>query len=229
MNSPIQLRNGQQATVIKLTSKHLDPLISLQQQVIANLENPSFLQPLSIEEFTTILNGHGLIIGAMVNDKLIAFRAFLEPEIDEEHLGRDANLLDSELASVLYSEVTNVHPHYQGNGLQVTLGKILMQEIEENRFSYVCATVAPFNIASLKDKFALGMHIVALKEKYDGMLRYVLYKKISSDIPIEHATTKNIEMSNTSEQQTLLMNGWIGTELYKDKDIWFVRYVTKID
>ena len=35
-------------------------------------------------------------------------------------------------------------------------------------------TVAPFNIPSLKDKFAQGMEVAALKEKYSGSMRYVL-------------------------------------------------------
>ena len=45
---------------------------------------------------------------------------------------------------------------------------------EDSKYDYVCCTVAPFNIPSLKDKFAQGMAIAALKEKYGGSLRYVL-------------------------------------------------------
>ena len=36
------------------------------------------------------------------------------------------------------------------------------------------AAPLPFNIPSLKDKFAQGMEIAALKEKYGGSMRYVL-------------------------------------------------------
>ena len=32
------------------------------------------------------------MIGAYYNEQLIAFRAMLEPELDEEHLGKDAGL-----------------------------------------------------------------------------------------------------------------------------------------
>ena len=45
---------------------------------------------------------------------------------------------------------------------------------ENSKYDYVCCTVAPFNIPSLKDKFSQGMEIAALKEKYGGSMRYVL-------------------------------------------------------
>ena len=87
--------------------------------------------------------------------------------------------LEDEWPLVLYSEISNVDPDFQGNGLQVLLGKVLMKEVDPQRFRYICTTVAPFNIASLKDKFAHGMQIVALKVKYGDLLRYILMKDLT--------------------------------------------------
>ena len=159
------LKNGNEITIVRLTVDQLDEILTLQRKVIESLSTGSFLQPLTEEEFTYILNGKGLMIGAYYKEQLIAFRAMLEPELDEEHLGKDAGLPRDEWPLVLYSEISNVDPDFQGNGLQVLLGKVLMKEVDQERFRYICTTVAPFNIASLKDKFAHGMQIVALKSE----------------------------------------------------------------
>ena len=227
MNQPFTLKNGETAVVRKVTILQLDELVELQRQVINGLSTESFLQPLTREEFQSILNGKGILIGAFVEERMIAFRGMLEPELDEEHLGRDAGLSGDQLHKVLYSEVTNVHPAYQGNGLQVILGELIMKEVDGQRFSYICATVAPFNIPSLKDKFALGMHIVSLKEKYGNLLRYVLIKKLDSPLIPNESSTKIIAMSNTEHQQELLNDGWIGTELTKLNDEWVIRFNKK--
>jgi hypothetical protein len=38
---------------------------------------------------------------------------------------------------------------------------------EDGKYDYVCCTIAPFNIPSLKDKFAQGIEIAALKEWWE--------------------------------------------------------------
>ncbi len=93
-----------------------------------------------------------------------------------------------------------------------------MAEVDKTKFRYICATVAPFNIASLKDKFAHGLEIVSLKVKYGNMLRYILLKDLSR-VSSESSTLESryIPMANTEEQQQLLENGWIGTYYRKKK------------
>ena len=181
------LKNGYEITIRRLEADQLDEILTLQRKVIESLSTGSFLQPLTEEEFSYILNGKGLMIGAYYHEQLIAFRAMLEPELDEEHLGKDAGLPRNEWPLVLYSEITNVDPDFQGNGLQVLLGELIMKEVNPQRFRYICTTVAPFNIASLKDKFAHGMQIVALKVKYGDLLRYILMKDLT--VPLKGQDT----------------------------------------
>jgi len=225
MIKKMMLKSGKEIEVERLTKDHVEEVLELQQTVIDELTTKSVLEPLSKDEFLFMLNGKGLMIGAFYNEKLIAFRAMLEPEIDEEHLGKDAGLPESELPLVLYSEITNVHPEFRGNNLQVILGEILMNEVDINRFRYICTTVAPFNIASIKDKFAHGLKIVSLKIKYGDLLRYILMKDLLS--PIEEDSSlesRSILMANTEEQQQLLQSGWIGTGIEKKSEEWVVRY-----
>lgn len=225
MNEKYRLKNGKEIEIKPLTLVHLDEIIQLQNEVISALETSSALQPLSKAEFTSILSGKGLLIGAYDEQKLIAFRALLEPEIDEDHLGKDAGLAEQDWSSVIYSEITNVHPDFRGNGLQVLLGKVLLKAIDQERYRYVAATVAPFNIPSLRDKFAHGLQIVGLKEKYEGMLRYILIKDFSRPEKIDaYIEEKQISMIHTKEQQDLLQNGWLGVGIEKKNEEWHVLF-----
>ncbi|KAA0964900.1 GNAT family N-acetyltransferase [Sporosarcina sp. ANT_H38] len=226
MKQKYLLKNGREFSIVSLTVDQLDEILILQRKVIESLSTGSFLQPLTEEEFSYILNGKGLMIGAYYNEQLIAFRAMLEPELDEEHLGKDARLPRSEWPLVLYSEISNVDPEFQGNGLQVLLGKHLMKEVvHQQRFRYICTTVAPFNIASLKDKFAHGMQIVELKVKYDNLLRYILMKDLA--LPFTEKDTpesRYVLMADTEEQQLYLRGGWRGTKIELVDDQWVVRF-----
>ncbi|WP_339251223.1 GNAT family N-acetyltransferase [Sporosarcina sp. FSL W8-0480] len=219
----IEMRSGLTVIVRTLFSEDLNPIMELQKKVIGALADTSFLQPLSEEEFLTILGGNGAMIGAFHDDKLIGFRAMLKPEIDGEHLGLDAGLSKSELPNVLYSEVSSVDPDYRGNGLQQILGKLLLDAIDTQHHRYVFATVAPFNIASLKDKFALGMHIVSLKEKYGTLLRYTMMKEIGKNVD-ENQPNIIVDMSDIEKQQSLLSEGWIGVSIEQNNGSWIVNY-----
>ncbi len=224
----IVLKNGEKIDVIQLGTDHLDEILVLQQKVIASLTTGAFLQPLMQEEFLTILQGKGMMIGAYYEDRLIAFRAMFEPEVDEEgHLGLDAGVPMAELSTVIYSEISNVDPHFRGNNLQVLLGEILMQEIDTEKFRYVCTTVAPFNIASLKDKFAHGMEIVALKVKYGDLLRYIFVKDLLQTLQGKATDSCEIPMADTVQQQRCLEDGWRGIAMEQANDQWFVRFESK--
>jgi hypothetical protein len=225
MIKQLLLKNGKEIEIRHLSVKNLNEILLLQQKVIDALTTDSFLQPLSDEEFSTILNGKGLMIGAYFDNVLIAFRAMLEPELDDEHLGKDAGLPESVWPQVLYSEITNVDPEFRGNNLQVLLGEIIFGEVDKTRFRYISTTVAPFNIASLKDKFAHGLQIVSLKRKYGHMLRYILMKDLSLvSKELNTLESQYILMADTEKQQQLLENGWIGTDIEKRNEDWFVRY-----
>lgn len=220
-----KLRDGQTFRVEKLTSDDLSSIITLQEKLKLTTNGQKFLEPLSYAEFSGILSGKGYMIGVFIDKKIVAFRAMAEPPIDEEHLGIDAGLPKEELPNVIYSEISNVDPDYQGNGLQKYMGKIVMKEVDNTRFRYVCATVAPFNIASLKDKFSLGMEIVALKEKYGRKLRYIFLKDLMHSKDERACTEKlRILMGEMEQQQKILQSGFIGTSIEKTEGNWHVQY-----
>src|SRR5690625_7969802 len=90
------LRDERVFQVERLTMEDLPQIIQLQSKVKNMLTSSDFLSPLSEEEYTSILTGNGFMVGVFVEGKMIAFRAMLKPELDEEHLGIDAGLSRSE-------------------------------------------------------------------------------------------------------------------------------------
>jgi len=219
-------QNNEPFHVTLLTLENIEQILSLQNVVVEALEDKSRLQPLSLEEFQYILEGNGMMIGAFIENKLIAFRALLVPPIDEEHLGLDIGIPESELHRVIYQEISNVHPNCRGNGMQKILATVIMDELqkEDSKYDYVCCTVAPFNIPSLKDKFSQGMEIAALKEKYGGSMRYVFVKELRGDKERDWTEIKSVPMSDAVGQQALLSEGYRGYEMEKIDDTFIVKF-----
>ncbi|AZU60467.1 benzoate transporter [Neobacillus mesonae] len=208
-------------TVQKLSILDLPEILSIQKRVVASMEKQGVLQPLSEQEYQYILQGNGMMIGAFVEEELIAFRALLIPKLDDpEHLGFDIGLTRAELPSVIYQEISNVLPKYRGNGLQKKLAQLIMEEFgkERHEFRYVCTTVAPFNIPSLKDKFAQGMRIAALKEKYGGQLRYTFVKERQEAKRQVWKESILIDMGDIAAQQEKLNEGWRGIQMLRQND-----------
>ncbi|MGN7478862.1 GNAT family N-acetyltransferase [Solibacillus silvestris] len=208
-----------------LDESHIPELMTLQQEVVSALPNKAILQPLDEDELGFILRGNGLMIGVFVGGKLIAFRALLEPVIDDEHLGYDIGLQsEAELKKVLYQEISNVHPKYRGFGLQRTMADIIMQQIDLTKYNIVCATVMPGNIASMKDKFSQNMHIAALKLKYGGKLRYMFMKQLP-EARSYWTEERFVSMNDSNAQQQLLEAGFIGFSMKAEGHDWFIQYV----
>ncbi|MDF9762161.1 MULTISPECIES: GNAT family N-acetyltransferase [Peribacillus] len=221
--------NHKRFEVRKLVLEDLIDILQVQEQIIQHLNDNGVLQPLTKEEFQYILEGNGLMIGAFVCKELIAFRALLAPPIDEDHLGRDIGLTENELSNVIYQEISNVLPAYRGNKLQQTLATLIMKELNnhESTYRYVCCTVAPFNIPSLKDKFAQGMEIAALKEKYGGQMRYVFVKELSVVDASHWQEIQFIEMNDIAAQQEILAKGWRGFKMEEQEGKQLVFYGSK--
>ncbi|NBJ69868.1 MULTISPECIES: GNAT family N-acetyltransferase [Clostridia] len=210
-----------------LNKQDIFEILHLQNIVRKSLEVADFLQPLTVQEYEYILSGKGSMIGVFVDDRLIAFRAMLIPEKnDTEHLGIDLGLNELQRQKMLYSEISNVHPDFRGNRLQTYMGKLLFSQIDQQSFQYVATTVAPFNIASLKDKLALDMKIHALKEKYNGKLRYILFRDLRATKNLESYTDKQeVNMNDIARQQQLLQLGYHGNSIYQTNNTYSVTYV----
>ncbi|MFF5997013.1 GNAT family N-acetyltransferase [Lysinibacillus sp. KU-BSD001] len=205
-----------------LNERDLAAIQAVQADVCAALDDPAILQPLSVAELLNILRGNGVMLGVFSSEQLVAFRALLKPAVDEdEHLGADVGATD--FTRVLYQEISNVHPDVRGQGLQKLMASWIMDKVDSANFDWICATVMPYNIASLKDKFAQGMYVYALKLKYGGKLRYVFGKNLR-DERIFGEEMVQVSMRDTETQQQLLANGFVGVSMEALEGDWFVTY-----
>lgn len=213
----------------RLYLEDLPAIEAVQEAVLADLRDKKSLYPLSTEEFLFILNERGLMVGAFTDEELIGFRALLIPEIDEEHLGYDISLPEEELPKVIYQEISAVLPAYRGNRLQQKLADVIMNELPKlpGNFHYVCCTVAPMNIPSLKDKFTQDMYIAALTEKYDSSERYVLVKDLENPA-MSYSDFTSAKLDDLKKQHELLNAGYVGVNFQMKDGFHEIQFVKPI-
>ncbi|MFD1415209.1 GNAT family N-acetyltransferase [Oceanobacillus jeddahense] len=220
----IPLKSGEKNAYLRyLTTTDLPDILELQTIVYEALEDKKRLETLDESEFRTILEGEPLMIGIFHQEKLIAFRAFLNPVADKEGLGEDIGLTEEHFAEIIYSEISNVHPDYRGNHLQTKMGEFMMEQLDRNRFRYILATVAPGNIPSMKDKFALGMRIYQVKAKYGGKLRYIYCNDLALN-DVQSKEQREIDIKDIGGQAKLIEEGYIGIEMKKSGADWIIVY-----
>ena len=230
---PIQtgkLRSGEVYEIRRLGSQDIEAIRAVQDAALLTLQNPQELQLLTDAELEYNLSTEGLVIGVCLsNHELIAFRTLLKPKITEDHIGYDLGFKRHQFHEIIYQEITIVHPAYRGNGLQQILGKCIMKmwdEIGDTTIRYVCSTVAPSNIPSLKDKFAQHKEILALKEKYGGKLRFIFLKDLTEPYEPNRqwSITEDVSLTDYHRQIELLANGYRGYAFMKDTDDYIIRY-----
>src|SRR5690625_4538271 len=132
------LKNKVTFHVQQLTTNDVTNILGLQSIVYEDMPNKKYLSKLSKEEYEYILAGQGLILGTFVAEDLIAIRALLIPKLDDpEHLGYEVGLSQDQFPSLIYQEISFVHPDYRGNRLQQLLARLIMEQLDE-QFPNVC-------------------------------------------------------------------------------------------
>src|SRR5699024_3555212 len=104
-----------------------------------------------------------------------------------------------------------------------------MRELDESSFEfiYVCATVAPRNIPSLKEKFYQGVVVGALQEMYAGEMRDIFVKDLQEKEKQCQLETKVLPASEIERQQPLINEGWQGIRLTQDGHQYSVKYAKR--
>ncbi|MDY2815603.1 MAG: GNAT family N-acetyltransferase [Bullifex sp.] len=100
------------------------------------------------------------------------------PGLDEENLGYDTGMDESELMKVAHMDVAAVDPAYRGKGMQKKLMELGERDAAALGYRHLMCTIHPDNAASLKSALSLGYRIVKTVEKYGGKTRHILIKDI---------------------------------------------------
>ncbi len=158
--------------------KCIDNILHIQDVAFENIDNESILRKNSEEMLLECLSEPHYTLGAYMGDELAAFVILYVPGDSDENLGRDAGVPEEELHTVANVKLVIVLPKYRGNGLQRMLTERLEEVAKERGFKTLCCTVSPENIPSIRNFEACGYKFYQTKEKYDGLLRNIYYKKI---------------------------------------------------
>ena len=126
-----------------------------------------------------ILSGHGFGVVACDADESIVGNLLVKyPGLDEENLGYDVSLSTEKLHKVLHMDSSTVLPRHRGHGLEAKMIAYAETLIDTSKYRYSFATVAPENRASLRSLEKNGYQVMVTKEKYGGLMRCVMMKKL---------------------------------------------------
>ncbi len=145
----------------------------------ADSPRPSAWAAAPLSACAPAVNGFGLL-ALDTRDAPVAYLLVLFPELSSKNLGYDLAFEKRQLLQTAHMDSLAVLPNHQGQRLQQSLIRCA-EEILRQHFSgkiYLLATVAPANLPSLKSFQACCYEIRGTKEKYGGVIRHILSKKI---------------------------------------------------
>lgn len=181
-----------------LTAEHLQAILSLEEEVLARLERADLLRRNTPEMWATCLLPPHLTVGLFSDEGELAAVAVLF--VPQRGSGEDlsaslgeqtavqcrqlsAHSPEVEIRSANY-KICMVHPRWRGNGYQLMLGRRLEEEAVRRGVGLLCATVSPYNTASIRNLQHLGYRYDRTLPKY-GYDRQLWYKPLSQQSDAE--------------------------------------------
>lgn len=162
-----------------LTLHDLDQIMTLQDKVVAALDNPELYVSSSRLEFQHAIEEIGYLVGYKTpQGQLAALGVYVSWGDNPRNYGYDIDLQGSHLLKVGQVDTTIVDPDFRGYGLQKKLCLELERFARSQGKSYLLATVAPNNPFSLNNFLALGYENKKEKLKYGGLRRCILCKSL---------------------------------------------------
>ena len=143
------------------------------------LENQSYFVCDNQYYVTDVLTASGFgVVACDPTGKIVGNLLVKYPGMEEENLGYDLSFDFTQLARTVHMDSCSVLPEARGNGLEGQLLTYAESRIDPDRYTYLLATVSPDNVPSMKTFTKLGYEVKMTKEKYEGVLRNILMKKI---------------------------------------------------
>ena len=96
----------------------------------------------------------------------------------EENLGNDLTYPREALNQVCNFECAAVLPDHRGHGLEARMFAFAEDTLRGSEIRVMAMTVSPFNEPSIRSAKKAGFRVVLTKNKYGGMLRHVMVKKV---------------------------------------------------
>jgi len=195
-----------------LDESSLQDISNLQDLIARSLPFPEIFRLHDDSYFKSLLKMDRFVIGAVVDEALIAYSLISIPGRGKENLGRDICMTEEDLERVAHLQAAAVHLAYRGNGLQRAMGAAHLRVIEGMGFEHVLCTVSPRNPISLRNILSNGFVIKGLKLKFEGLWRYIMYKNLMHPASLCSCPVI-IQGSDIEGQLDLLRKGHIGFDL----------------
>ena len=142
-----------------------------------------------------ILQGQGFgVVACQSSGQIVGNLLVKYPGITAENLGYDVFrkddisfhpsslplpfLTENNLNRVLHMDSASVLPSHRGHRLEGQMIAFAETLVDTSQYYYSFATVAPDNTASLKSLERNGYQVMVTKEKYAGLIRCVMMKKL---------------------------------------------------
>ena len=166
-------------TIRLATEADLESILTIVETAVKNLADPSLFVPDDRDFFRRLFAGGGFVLLAEVDGRIAGYLAVTYPGKNADNLGWDLGFSENQLSRIAHMESAAVLPEFRGQGLQ----KQLMSEAEAflpSGISYAMATVSPQNPASLNSMLRLGYTIEKTMQKYGGLERHIMVKRLPS-------------------------------------------------
>ena len=196
--------------MLLLDESYHDQVIRLQDEIVEEINDPVFYDPVTPENIKKRFQEEGRTIGTFAGDQLIGCRISHFPPAGGDNFGVDINLPAHELPYVAHLAATMVLSQHRGDELAYRMNLHALDIIKALGFRHICSTVFPTNIANIVTQFKTGLSIHALKEKYEGKLRYIFYRSIEKTKAQYAPGPVRISIHDIAGQKALLEKGFIG-------------------
>lgn len=168
-------RGSLQLVVRLVTPDEVDKVMALQRRVHENMPDPSQLAETGRDEIaeSTRLD---VCLGVFDGDRLAAFALMVaNRESPSRNTGQKNGFIPRECVSF---DTAFVDPDYRGLGMQRYLLQARDEIAVQLGAKYALVTVDPKNEFSLRNILSQGFEIIARKQLYGGLDRYVLKKDL---------------------------------------------------
>ena len=165
-------------TIRRATPNDAGKIHAIMQRVTDALSDKSLFVCDDLAYVQTQLQSGGFgVVACNSDNEIVASFLFRYPHMAQDNLGRDVNLPEDKLETVVHMDSAVVLPEYRGHHLQERMLRYAENLIDKKSYHYFIATVSPNNPASYLSFERSGYSLVVTKEKYGGLLRRIYMKE----------------------------------------------------
>jgi len=204
----------------------IEDVYALHTAVASCLHHPHAFRQDSRAFMEQQIERRGRTVGVFCEGRIVAYAAISFPDDDPDNLGRDLPLPESELPHVADYDGSAVHPDYRGNRLQQMMTHVRHDYALRHHRHHILGTVSPFNPMSLQNFLKVGCRVRNLKQKYGGMLRFIIHRDLRDRFPpqFEPHSPVDVPLTDIDLHRNLLLRGFVGFRLVSKDGEPALRY-----